>query len=81
MIACSYNIAIEEFSHLEMVGKLVAQHTSKIDQTSVYAAPLSGSRAAARTSLTAKAAAGRRHISRKAAATSFNIFAPTRRRP
>lgn len=40
MIACSYNIAIEEFSHLEMVGKLVAQHTSKIDQTSVYEAPL-----------------------------------------
>ena len=27
------DIAIEEFSHLEMVGKLIAQHTSKIDQT------------------------------------------------
>ena len=24
---------MEEFSHLEMVGKLIAQHTSKIDQT------------------------------------------------
>ena len=34
------DIAIEEFSHLEMVGKLIAQHTSKIDQTKVYDAPL-----------------------------------------
>jgi Mn-containing catalase len=34
------DIAIEEFSHLEMVGKLIAQHTSKIDQTGVYDAPL-----------------------------------------
>ena len=34
------DIAIEEFSHLEMVGKLIAQHTSKIDQTEVYDAPL-----------------------------------------
>src|SRR5882757_2933740 len=34
------DIAIEEFSHLEMVGKLIAQHTSKIDQTAVYNAPL-----------------------------------------
>lgn len=34
------DIAIEEFSHLEMVGKLIVQHTSKIDQTSVYDAPL-----------------------------------------
>ncbi|ACB93942.1 manganese catalase family protein [Beijerinckia indica] len=34
------DIAIEEFSHLEMVGKLIAQHTSKIDQTAVHAAPL-----------------------------------------
>lgn len=34
------DIAIEEFSHLEMVGKLITQHTSKIDQTDVYAAPL-----------------------------------------
>ena len=34
------DIAIEEFSHLEMVGKLIAQHTSKIDQTAVYDAPL-----------------------------------------
>jgi len=34
------DIAIEEFSHLEMVGKLIAQHTSKIDQTPVFDAPL-----------------------------------------
>jgi len=34
------DIAIEEFSHLEMVGKLIAQHTSTIDQTAVYDAPL-----------------------------------------
>jgi Mn-containing catalase len=34
------DIAVEEFSHLEMVGKLIAQHTSKIDQTAVYDAPL-----------------------------------------
>ena len=34
------DIAMEEFSHLEMVGKLIAQHTSKIDQTPVYDAPL-----------------------------------------
>src|SRR6201995_1054531 len=34
------DIAIEEFGHLEMVGQLIAQHTSKIDQTPVYDAPL-----------------------------------------
>ena len=34
------DIAMEEFSHLEMVGKFIAQHTSKIDQTPVYDAPL-----------------------------------------
>ncbi|WP_459696928.1 manganese catalase family protein [Acidisoma sp. C75] len=34
------DIAIEEFSHLEMVGKLIVQHTSKIDQAGVYEAPL-----------------------------------------
>jgi Mn-containing catalase len=34
------DIAIEEFSHLEVVGKLIEQHTSKLDQTEVYAAPL-----------------------------------------
>jgi hypothetical protein len=33
------DIAIEEFSHLEMVGKLIAQHTSELDQTSVHDAP------------------------------------------
>jgi len=34
------DIAVEEFGHLEMVGKLIAQHTSKIDQGDVYDAPL-----------------------------------------
>jgi Mn-containing catalase len=34
------DIAIEEFSHLEVVGKLIVQHTSKLDQADVYAAPL-----------------------------------------
>src|SRR3984885_2139440 len=34
------DIAIEEFSQLGMVGKLIAQHPSKIDQTAVYDAPL-----------------------------------------
>jgi Mn-containing catalase len=34
------DIAMEEFGHLEMVGKMIAQHTSKIDQKKVYEAPL-----------------------------------------
>jgi Mn-containing catalase len=34
------DIAMEEFGHLEMVGKLIAQHTSRMDQTAVYDAPL-----------------------------------------
>lgn len=34
------DIAIEEFSHLEMVGKLIEQHTRKLDQSGVYDAPL-----------------------------------------
>src|ERR1700712_2619785 len=34
------DIAIEEFSHLEMVGKLIAQHTSKIDQEAASRAPI-----------------------------------------
>ena len=34
------DIAIEEFSHLEVVGKLIEQHTKKLDQTDVYATPL-----------------------------------------
>src|SRR6201996_5511360 len=34
------DIAIEEFGHLEVVGKLIEQHTSKLDQAEVYAAPL-----------------------------------------
>ena len=34
------DIAIEEFSHLEMVGKMIEQHTRTLDQKDVYAAPL-----------------------------------------
>src|ERR1700691_5163984 len=34
------DIAIEEFSHLEMVGKLIAQHTSDLDKASIHEAPL-----------------------------------------
>jgi len=34
------DIAVEEFSHLEVVGKLIEQHTAKLDQTGVYDAPL-----------------------------------------
>lgn len=34
------DIAMEEFSHLEMVGRLIVQHTSRIDQAKVYEAPL-----------------------------------------
>lgn len=34
------DIAIEEFSHLEMMGQLILQHTSKLDQEDVYNAPL-----------------------------------------
>jgi Mn-containing catalase len=34
------DIAMEEFSHLEMVGKLIVQHTANLDQTEVYDAPL-----------------------------------------
>ena len=34
------DIAMEEFSHLEMVGHLIVQHTAKIDQSPVYEAPL-----------------------------------------
>lgn len=34
------DIAIEEFGRLEMVGKLIAQHTSKIDHTSIHDAPI-----------------------------------------
>jgi Mn-containing catalase len=44
------DIAIEEFSHLEMVGKLIAQHTSELDQTSLHDAPLLKLKAAAPTS-------------------------------
>ena len=34
------DIAVEEFNHLEMVGKLIEQHTRTLDQTGVYEAPL-----------------------------------------
>jgi Mn-containing catalase len=34
------DIAMEEFGHLEMVGKLIVQHTAKLDQTPVFDAPL-----------------------------------------
>jgi Mn-containing catalase len=34
------DIATEEFGHLEMVGKLIEQHTRKLDQTKVYDSPL-----------------------------------------
>jgi Mn-containing catalase len=36
------DIAIEEFNHLEMVGQLIVLHTSKVDQSDVYKAPLFG---------------------------------------
>lgn len=34
------DIAIEEFSHLEMVGKLIEAHTKQIDQTEVFKSTL-----------------------------------------
>ncbi len=34
------DIAIEEFNHLEMVGELIKLHTSKMDQTNVFNAPM-----------------------------------------
>lgn len=34
------DIAIEEFSHLEMVGKLIEQHSAKADQDGAYNSPL-----------------------------------------
>src|ERR1700760_1748560 len=34
------DIAFEEFSHLEMVGKLIEQHTAKLDEEDAYASPL-----------------------------------------
>ena len=70
------DIAIEEFSHLEVVGKLIEQHTSKFDQTEVYAAPPFRFVVSARTSWTARAAPGPRLILTRAA-TSFATYAPT----
>ena len=34
------DIAIEEFSHLEMVGKLIEAHTKQVDQTEVFKSTL-----------------------------------------
>lgn len=34
------DIALEEFGHLEVVGKLIEQHTRALDQHEVYASPL-----------------------------------------
>lgn len=34
------DIAIEEFSHLEMVGKLIEAHTKNTDQTEAYKSTL-----------------------------------------
>ncbi|CBN54928.1 MULTISPECIES: manganese catalase family protein [Kamptonema] len=34
------DIALEEFSHLEMVGKLIEAHTQKVDQTEVFKSTL-----------------------------------------
>ncbi len=34
------DIAIEEFSHLEMVGKLIEMHTKNVDQTEAYKSTL-----------------------------------------
>ncbi|BAY65662.1 manganese containing catalase [Calothrix brevissima NIES-22] len=34
------DIAIEEFSHLEMVGKLIEAHTKNVDQTEAYKSTL-----------------------------------------
>jgi Mn-containing catalase len=64
------DIAIEEFSHLEMVGKLIAQHTSKLDQTSNTTPRYSRSRAAVRTSWIVREAAGRPPTFKRAAMSS-----------
>ncbi|WP_013324269.1 manganese catalase family protein [Gloeothece verrucosa] len=34
------DIAVEEFSHLEMVGKLIEVHTQKVDQTEAFSSTL-----------------------------------------
>lgn len=34
------DIALEEFSHLEMVGKLIEMHTTGVDQTAAYKSSL-----------------------------------------
>ena len=72
------DIAIEEFSHLEMVGKLIAQHTSELDQTSVHDAPLFKLKGGGPTSSTAKAAVGQQPTSKKVAML-FAIYERTSR--
>lgn len=75
------DIAMEEFSHLEMVGKLIAQHTSKIDQTPVYDAPLFKLKGNGPHFLDSRALAGPPLISMRAA-TLCAICGPTSpRRP
>jgi Mn-containing catalase len=64
------DIAIEEFSHLEMVGKLIAQHTSELDQTSLHDAPLLKLKAAAPTSGQPKAALAQQPTSKRVAMSS-----------
>jgi Mn-containing catalase len=73
------DIAIEEFGHLEMVGKLIAQHTSNMDQTDVYDAPLFRIKGAVRTSSTVRVVVGPPRTSTKAE-TSCAICAPTSQR-
>jgi Mn-containing catalase len=74
------DIAIEEFSHLEMVGKLIAQHTSKLDQTGVHDAPIFRLKGGGPHFLD-REAAGRPPIFRRAATscvTCAPIFQPRR---
>jgi Mn-containing catalase len=61
------DIAIEEFSHLEMVGKLIAQHTRDLDQTSVDNAPLFKIKGGGPHFLDSRGAAGPPHTLRRAA--------------
>ena len=70
------DIAMEEFNHLEMVGKLIAQHTSKMDQTKVYEAPLFAIKGIGPHFVDSHGPAGPRAISTKAA-MSCATCAPT----
>ena len=75
------DIAMEEFGHLEMVGKLIAQHTSKIDQTPVYDAPLFRLKGGGPHFSTAKAVAGRPPTSTRVAMWCATCVPTSRRRP